>query len=153
MFAHSDTLCMRLRRQKRGERGATSIFFWKAQLWRVFCFFFFGGITNREHSVLSYDLQGNWKGMGLPLLLIRILEGMTGLAAASCDSGSMVATGRDCRKDRSTLDDQALWYDLGSHLCYFIQNFFSISSNFANYSISCNKSLPAFARVHLVSCK
>lgn len=126
------------------ERGATSIFSDKHS-----CGGFFFLVASLIAQCPVMRLPRELKGYGAACFAYMNSRRY----GRTSGSGSMAATGSDRRKGRSSLDEHALRYNSGNHLCHFTQSFFSTSNNFVNYSISCNKFFPAFTTVDLVFCK
>lgn len=138
-FGQSETVCVRFR------RGATSIFLWQAQLWRL-CFY----VTPWTEVLVFHDgHQRNWKYMGLPLKTVWILDGMAGVVAFSWPrqwqhgSRAVEVIAEEAGAPLMTKFYSAV---LGVIYVSLIQSFCSPLNNFVNHSISYNKSSPAFTK-------
>lgn len=100
------------------------------------------------------DLQGDWK-IGYEAASFASMNSRRNGRTCGSFLGSTVLEQcwRECKKGRSSLDDQALWYSFKSHFCQLNPKLLSTPSNFVNASMSYSESLPAFIRVDLVFCK
>lgn len=109
-FGQSDILCMRLRRWKWGERGATSIFSDKHSCGDLF---FLVASLIAQCPVMWPPRELKGYGAAIFAHMSSRRHGRTS------SSGSMVATESDCRKGRSSLDEPPLRCNSGNHSCHF----------------------------------